>query len=104
MTDSTVFYLKVTNPEEGTQAFLKDISQEFSTEYNEFWEKDSNTDVKLTYEPKNPENYSKVILVCAPKDTTINFIRYLLEKYISKIEWLNTFLNLTMKERKNAII
>lgn len=97
MSTTCEYYVKVTDPQTGTKAFLQSLSKEFNADYETFWEKKTNPDIKLTFEPKNAENYFEVIMLYVKEEGTVNFIKYLLESYLNQIQCLYANLELALK-------
>lgn len=84
----TRYFLKVTNPQKGTRHFLTELCNEFLLQFEEYWQKKDDSDLVLHTEPVYARNFNHVVLLYSGKLYYIEFVKYLIQKYMNKIEAL----------------
>lgn len=87
------YYLKVSNPHKGTYNLLVDLCRELKLQIEEYWQKRDDDDIKLFSEPIYTRNFNHIVYLYSDCMTSIEFAKYIVQKYIKKIERLESFLS-----------
>lgn len=86
------YYLKVTNPQKGTYHFISTLCNELCLKFEEYWQKRDDHELKLYIKPVYSTNFNHVVLLYSDKRSYIEFAKYLVKKYIQKVEELENYL------------
>lgn len=98
------YFLKVTNPNKGTNHFITNLCKEFCLQVREYWEKKDDPEIKLYSRPIYTRNFNHIIYLYSNNLCYVKFIEYLIHRYLNIIEDLEDALELsiTNKEMNNA--
>jgi hypothetical protein len=86
--DKTKYFLKIKAPKKGTITYFYGLVNEFGLYSEEYWEKKDDPDIKLYTRPVYEKSFTHTILVYDNKIEKIDFIKYLVHKYIETVESL----------------
>lgn len=98
----TKYFFKIISPKKGTINYLYKLINEFNTSSEEYWEKKDDHDIKLYTKPVYEKSFNHIIIVYHNKLEKIEFIKYLMKKYIDIVDSLEELLKLD--ENGNKIL
>lgn len=80
------FFLKVTNPQRGTYAFLAKLGKELSLKVEEYWQKRDDPELRLYSKPVYNSGFNHIVLLHSSQRQYVEFAKYLVKQYIKQIE------------------
>lgn len=95
------YYVRVTNPHDGTYKLLKKINNELSLAFEEFWQKRDDAEVKISTKPVYSRSFDHVVSLYSRNKPYVEFAKHLVKKYISDVQALEAKLSDPQEKKEN---